>query len=397
MPLTSGASINSSSYITGNMFTMYPVTDTELIFSNKPKCLTVNFSVFRFHDDSKDVVSAEASNMLNNVVHMVCFPVLFFIGFLSNIVNMVVSFQNGLKQRINLCLFCLSLMDLIFVTLAFLIYVEKLGVKDFTSSSMSVGHVSETLIKNHMFGLYSGSGLASQFISAVIAGERCLCVVWPLRFSTVLKTKTSGAILLVGVLLIFAGRFVVSMKYHVVCVVDTETGLTSFLVTSSEFYRTNLKLMAILDGWMYGLCLPTFLCSFVFITTTITAANLQKSTEFQKESSSSSATLSARNIAVTRMLIYLSLQFIVLNTPNMLFRISLIFLPELITSGNWGNLYFMLLAVTELCILLNSSLNFVVYYFFGSKYRESVLAMVCRWRKVRRDTGMDALGASRVS
>ncbi|XP_076445885.1 uncharacterized protein LOC143283526 [Babylonia areolata] len=358
------------------------LNETERDQMPRSLCLVVNLSAFQFHDESKDVMSAQVSSVVNNVIHAVLFPALFFIGFPSNMVNMVVFFRHGLKQRINLCLFCLSAMDLIFVTLAFLMFVEKMGDEDFTTSYRDSGRITKTFVNNHVLGLYTGAIFASNFISSVIAGERCLCVVWPLRSSAVLKTKTIGMVILVGSLFLFGGRFLAEMKYHIVCVVDVATGSASNLVTMSEFYRNNQNLINALDGTVYGLGLPVAFCIFVIITTAITAVNLRKSSEFQAESSSSSATtLSARNVAVTRMLIYLSLQYIVCCLPNVFFRLSLVVFPELSPTGNWANLYFFLIAVIGMCGVVNSSLNVVVYYFFGSKYRETVKEMVCRCRK----------------
>ncbi|KAL8599943.1 hypothetical protein ACOMHN_050245 [Nucella lapillus] len=308
---------------------------------------------------------------------------------------MVVFFKHGLKQRINLCLFCLSLVDLVFVTVGFLVYAEKID-GTFTKSYRDIGHFAGMILNNHIIGLYSGSIFSSQFISAVIAGERCLCVVWPLRFNDLLKTKTIGIVLMAGVLLIFGTRFVVGMKFRMQCLIDVETGLTVYYLTSSEFHKANEKLVEVLDSVITGLFLPLFLGSFVTATTIITAASLQKSTQFQKESSSfsssssftASAPTSARNVAVTKMLIYLSVQFVVINTPSMLFRTSLVFLPHLSPYGNWAHLYFSLTAVTELCGLLSSSINFLIYYFFGTKYRKSVQGMLCKCRNVLSTTDM---------
>ncbi|XP_076445883.1 uncharacterized protein LOC143283524 [Babylonia areolata] len=329
---------------------------------NESKCLVVNLSNFQFHDESKDVMSAQVSNFFANLIRGVVIPTLFFIGFPSNIVNMVVFFRHGLKQRINLCLFCLSALDLFYVIVVFLVYAEKLGDKtEFaTTSYRTVSRITEKVVNNRMFGLYSSFGFSSQFVSAVIAGERCLCVVFPLRFSHMLKMKTFSIILLLGVLLIFACRFVVAMKYHVICVADIMTGQTYLYVISSEFYRANQQLVNVLDGLVFSLGINTILLIFVTITTVITAVHLERS---------------------TKMLIYLSLQYIVFNTPSIILRISLVFLPALSTTGDWANLFFFLLVIPEISGIFSSSLNFLIYYFFGSKYRATVLAMFCGFRK----------------
>ena len=72
------------------------------------------------------------------------------------------------------------------------------------------------------------------------------------------------------------------------------------------------------------------------------------------------------------MLIYLSIQFIALNLPNILLRMATAFVPDINFTGRFANLFFLSTGVVEVCAALNSSLNFLVYYFAGTKYRETV-------------------------
>ena len=114
---------------------------------------------------------------------------------------------------------------------------------------------------------------------------------------------------------------------------------------------------------------PMTTCTFVTVATVVTAVRLKQVAQWRQESSSA---LSAREIALTRMLIYLSVQFIALNLPNVLLRVATVFVPDLNFTGRFANLHFFMIGVVEVCAALNSSLNFLVYYFAGTKYRETV-------------------------
>jgi hypothetical protein len=46
-------------------------------------------------------------------------------SFPTNILSMAVFVKQGLKERINLCLFSLSLVDLVYMTFNFLLYCER--------------------------------------------------------------------------------------------------------------------------------------------------------------------------------------------------------------------------------------------------------------------------------
>ena len=58
----------------------------------------------------------------------------------------------------------------------------------------------------------------------------------------------------------------------------------------------------------------------------------------------------------------------------------LAFQPEFSPGGKYYNTYYLLVNVQQLCVYINSSVNFFVYYVFGSKFRHSVQSMFCKAR-----------------
>ena len=336
-------------------------------------CFVVNSAASPVRDDSKDVVSTETINFFNALKGSVLLPALIFFGVPTNILNLVVFCKHGLHQRINLCLFSLSAVDLFFLTLLFFMYVEQIRSVAFGEYVNTNTYIVRIIINYHILGCY-GFGWSSQFVSAVIALDRCFCVLWPLKSGTLMKTRSVGIVLLVGIVVITGGCFIVTEKFRVVCVLDALTGTTMYVLSASAYYIANKRLVDVLEGVVYGMVIPIGSCTTVAVATAITAFVLRKSLQFRHQSSSS---LPAREIALTKMLIYLSLQFIITNLPNILLRISLVFLPDLNTDGAWFNLFFLMIGVVEVCSAFNSSLNVLVYYFTGSKYRATVHAMLC--------------------
>ena len=66
--------------------------------------------------------------------------------------------------------------------------------------------------------------------------------------------------------------------------------------------------------------------------------------------------------------------------PPLVIHVILVFQPELSLSGKYYNTYCLLVNVQQLCVYINSSVNFFVYYVFGSKFRHSVQSMFCKAR-----------------
>ena len=141
-----------------------------------------------------------------------------------------------------------------------------------------------------------------------------------------------------------------------------------FYVT--DYYFRNKAMLKVLDGIFYGFFISVGIPFIVLITTTITAVRLQQTVKWRTQTSSQVS--NAKEIAVTKMLIALSIEFFVLSIPVIVLRLLPVFLPQLSPSGHYSNTYSVLLRVSELCFCMSTSVNFFVYYFTSANYRETL-------------------------
>ena len=91
-------------------------------------------------------------------------------------------------------------------------------------------------ILNHNLTGFFGFTWVSQVISAIIASERCFCVVSPLRSQSVLSTRTMAVIIVVVFIVILGLYFVVALHYRVVCVYEPTTGMYFKMIDGGELY-----------------------------------------------------------------------------------------------------------------------------------------------------------------
>ena len=89
------------------------------------KCLVLQFGDFVPWDNPESVVSSQTEDMVRRVKETMVLPVLFLIGAPANIINMAVFAKQGLKERINLCLFALSLADFLYLMSIIVIHGEQ--------------------------------------------------------------------------------------------------------------------------------------------------------------------------------------------------------------------------------------------------------------------------------
>ncbi|XP_076437872.1 uncharacterized protein LOC143277030 [Babylonia areolata] len=322
-------------------------------------------------DNPDNIVSQDTEKAVDTAVGAICLPILFLISVPSNLLNMLVFWKQGLKERINLCLFALSLVDLLHMINNFFFNVDRLYLP-FTESK---GPVLEFILHQKLLG-FRGFSWLSGFVSVLIACERCFCVVSPLRSQTVLKTRTTAIIIVLGTVLIMTGALVIGMRWSLVCAFDPETNTTSKFLYTSEFYikhQAHMDLLTLFVGTVQPL---TYVC-VVTAATIVTSVKLKKMLRWREQTSSS--TMSSREMALTRTLIAVSILYVVCSLPPMTLGIFVMFVPGMSLRGRYHNFSKLVVSAFELASFINATFNIFVYIFLGSKYKETLWTLFpCR-------------------
>ena len=295
---------------------------------------------------------------------------------------MVVFIKQGLKERINLCLFFQSLADLLYMTLNFLLYANRIYLM--ASGASSRGPVFQFIFNNYLVGFF-GLLWASGFMTMVIACERCFCVLSPLRSQIVLQTKSMLIIILVAFFLIVGGFFLIGTRWNIICVFDHRTNSSSLELYPSEFYLVHKNLIDMLDGYVYGVLLQGTFVLVLVVSTVLTVVKLHKMASWREKSSS--AAMTVRDVALTRMLIGCSLLFMACSIPGGVFRLLIVFVPDISLRGRYYNTFTFLTSVTKLFSCVNSSFNFFIYYTMGSKFKATLHALCGRRGRAKASEG----------
>ena len=93
----------------------------------------------------------------------------------------------------------------------------------------------EFIVNYNLIGFF-GFAWVSQVMSAIIASERCFCVVSPLRSQTVLSTRTMVIIIVVVFIVVTGLYFVVALRYRMVCMYDPTTDMYFKMIDGGEVY-----------------------------------------------------------------------------------------------------------------------------------------------------------------
>ncbi|XP_076454805.1 uncharacterized protein LOC143289643 [Babylonia areolata] len=333
-------------------------------------CVPFRFSEMEYLPwDNPDNIVSEEVELDARKARFFMMQILFLIGGPGNIMNMVVFFRQGLRDRVNLLLFSLSLADEIFLAMSMLLYGEEYYLQ--RKAEINPGPVLKFMV-NHNLGGFLGSSFVSLVLSAIIACERCYCVLRPLKYQTLMRTRTMAVIIVVVYVVVLGLNFVAVFRYHFACVYDLDTGVAITMMSHSEIYSRYKDVVDNVDNVFFGAGLPVSMGAVVVIATVITTGRLRQAVAWRAETSSS---LSPREVALTRMLIGTSVLLALCIFPSCLFRLACLFLPEVSTGRRQQNFYLMGLWITEIFLFINSSFNIFIYYVMGSRYRETFWAL----------------------
>ncbi|XP_076464813.1 uncharacterized protein LOC143296667 [Babylonia areolata] len=320
-------------------------------------------------DDHHSIVSSEVEIIARKMKDSLL-AFLFLIGGPANVINMAVFFKQGLKDRVNLCLFALALTDELHLIMGMIHHGEQLHLQ--FAKTGHYGPIDTFLTNNNLLGLM-GFNFISYILSAIIATERCLCVLNPLKFQTLLRTRTMAAIIAAAYIFVLSLYSIMAFRYRVGCVYDPESGTVSMTGIVGDFYKRHQELIDNLESFVFGVGLPGFVMVVVVTTTRLTVVKLRQVVTWRAETSSS---ISPREVALTKMLVGTSILFMACIFPVALIRFSWLFFEGMNTGGHQNLSFFLTsLWVSEVFTFINASLNIFVYYAMGSRYRETFWAL----------------------
>ena len=211
----------------------------------------------------------------------------------------------------------------------------------------------------------------------------------PLRFQTLLKTRTMAAIIIVVYVVTVGLYFVVHMRYRVGCLFDVITGTAiNADVSADGNFRQGKEVPLFLDTFVFGIGIPSVVVTVVTTTTIITGMKIRQAAAWRAgtssasgHSSSSSLSISPQEVALTKMLIGIAVLFVVFISPQVVFRFACLAFPEMDVGGRKQNFYVGVMWSLEIFMNVNSSFNFFVYYIIGTRYRETFWALFGRKKK----------------
>ncbi|XP_076464107.1 uncharacterized protein LOC143296183 [Babylonia areolata] len=330
------------------------------------------------NNDNDDDDDDDAFALLEKAVFCYANPIIFCIGVPANVLNCIVFFRQGLKDRMNLCLFCLSLVDLLFISFFTL-----------SGSHCLVGLVSgpgiaawwKWSVHKHVMGLYRGFLLCSGCLTMIISVERCVCVFLPLKAASLMRTRSMALLIGGTVVVIHLVCAVFPLKLDVRLVTDSLTNLSEYRLVSSAMYARNAALFDVIEHAIVMNGVPLMSVVVVGVCTCITIVQLKRVIVWRKNASSavsrdaSTSTATSQQLALVKMLVIVCCIFVTTSSPFVLLCITTLVRPEFFLNRRFASMFLAVHALLLVLGMINSSINFFVYLLRSSRFRQELCAV----------------------
>lgn len=325
---------------------------------------------------NRDVIGKQ--QLLETVVNIGVTSLICVVSVAGNVVNCLVFWRQGLKDRMNVCLFSLALANGFYMSCTFAVQCVAAFIH-FSSELLGEEYSSKGFAYFRCV-LYAGRA-TTHCITMVIAVERCLRVVYPLQARSLNQTHRIKVLVLSLFILLNGLYLLFPFSYHV----DQKKRKNEewhWTVTRTQFLVENNVLVVTLIFVVLESFLPVVALMTVSISTVITVTHLQAAMKWRK--SICCRDDHGQQVALTKMLVMVSCVYIITVTPLVSRQISFLFLPQCLFVDSCPLIFSTLGCVVYAIFDINSCVNTFIYYSRSSRFRQEL----CR---IFRDIGKPSL------
>ena len=293
-------------------------------------------------------------------------------GIISNILVLSTFLKIGFEESINVSFFALGISDLgLTVTMSWggilnlLILTEiRLPFDAFNISTVTVFWPAEGLEKT------------TTCITACIAVERLLSVVFPLHVKKIMTRRKTAIVLGLIFLIVFGPTNMSAFISKLEWVFDPAMNET-ILRSSGREARDNVSVRYFLDEFlnMHLFIVVHFTgLTILWISTIFLAITLSRNMKARERSLGQSKTAASqvKNIRVIKTVLLIAGVYLACSTPKTVWSLIAAFDDRFTVIGVYFRSYMIIIVCCVLLSLVNSSVNIFIYFNISTNFRDSV-------------------------
>ncbi|KAH9514447.1 hypothetical protein Btru_025280 [Bulinus truncatus] len=281
-------------------------------------------------------------------------------GLVTNVLTLAVLWDMGCHDSSGTTLISLTLSDL--VNMLVLLWMGVCYNPFFTYSGVSFDTQSVVYLSGGWLKIYISR--VTSWITAFLSVERCLCIAMPFRVKHAL-TKSRSAYVNAGIFIVI---FCMLPPIYATTWLSwqwfpdrnrTLLGL-DFSSQRDDVYPTVASVNVVLSYVSFFIILA---CTVALVVT------LKRQAEWRTSTSSGLILSFAKERRVNKMIVLITVLFIVCYFPGTVVLLVMVFIPEFNKGMFYNNLFTVVWAFIHIIEAWNSSFNIFVYYRMSSKFR----------------------------
>ena len=326
-------------------------------------------------------LSEEQFNTITYITNRCLFPVVGFLGLITNVLNYAVFSHSGMKMHRSQITYLKALSVVDFIYLFLYLYANfflEIFLHQYPTLISKIATYSSAYITRP---ITNSAGAISILLNVIISFERFLAICFPMSIkSSIVDTRPYIPISL-AVLFQTVVTLIAFFTYKISSYFDPIHKVIMWRTVPSEFFANNYRFVlafgTIVELFYHGI---TEILVFIFSVSTIVQlriASLRRlhMTQGQYENSSSSES------QVTHMLLCISFLFIACTIPSVFITMLFNFNTDF---NFFGKEHFLISSMYKISVLLtktNSSVNIFVYIATSKNFRNTLKAVLRLRRK----------------
>ncbi|XP_013773577.1 FMRFamide receptor-like [Limulus polyphemus] len=278
-------------------------------------------------------------------------------GIVGNVISLIILSHKQMRTSINCCLQGLATFDTaVLVTAMLMLCLPTIGSK--VSMLSSYTNIIFPVIVPVVYPLGLMAQTGSVWVTVIVTVERYIAVCHPLK-ARAFCTKRRAFLYITGVT-IFAFCYNIPRFYELECIsiIDPVTNSTVYNVAPSKF-RQNALYFEVYHVWFY-----LFIMYFLpFLTLALLNSTIWQTVQRSNKNRRRLTRQQENEINLAMMLFCIVGIFFVCNILALIVNIMEYF-GEVINS---------MVAVSNLLVTVNSSINFIIYCIYGQKFKTMFL------------------------
>ncbi|XP_025097944.1 uncharacterized protein LOC112566165 [Pomacea canaliculata] len=235
----------------------------------------------------------------------------------------------------------------------------------------------------YTLGVVYGLRATSDIISMIIAVDRCLCVLLPLRVTHLIRTRTMAAMMAASFFFLQLCYIVLPLRFTVARVYINSTGIFDWKIMPTEIGVKYANILDSVSSAFLSISLPVITFVIVSLATAMTVMKLMSATRWREQTSSATSGSRDRQAGATKMLVLVSCLYIITMAPSVACIVTRFIIRDFSPYGRYYYGYMSVTMITEKMSWINNAVNFFVYLAQSSRFRQNLIKGVFCGQKTK--------------